>query len=94
MNISRVVAFLEFCVASVLTYFSMVAAWSVLGPHTDPRYRLDAWPLLGLYVVLPLAAAFWLCAAALFWRWKYRWGIHTLPGAILLADWWWLGYAV
>jgi hypothetical protein len=94
MKVSIVVASLELCVASALTFFAGVAAWSAFGPHDDRWGHLDAWSSLALFLLLPLAVAFWICAAALFWKWRYRWSLHALPSAIVIGEWWWLGYAV
>ena len=88
MKTSRVVACVEFFVASVLTCFAGVAAWNVLVPPTDRWAYLDAWPSFALFLVLPLAVAFWICGAALFWDWRYRWRFHALPGVILIAELW------
>jgi hypothetical protein len=87
MRLSRVVACVEFSVASVLTYFAGVAAWNVVVPPADRWAYLDAWPSLALFLALPLAVAFWICGAALFWNWRYRWSLHALLGVIVIMDW-------
>ena len=90
MKASRVLACVEFSVASMLTSFAGIAAWNVVVPPTDRWAYLDAWPSLALFLALPLAAAFWISGAALFWNWRYRWSLHALPSVILIADWWFI----
>jgi hypothetical protein len=98
MKPGRVVAWIELCLAVVLTCASAVSAWDVFFTPRDPRWRgyeEVAWIAFLLWT--SLAASLWICSTALFRGWRQRWVLHLLPVVAVIAACsspWWLRYAV
>jgi hypothetical protein len=97
MKARRVVAWIELCVAAILTLVSAASAWEVFVAPADPHrvgYGEVAW--LALLLETPLAVSFWICAVALLRGWRRRWLFHILPVAVIAAccSPLWLRYAV
>ena len=98
MKLGRVVAWIELCLAAVLTYIGAASAWEVFFTPVDPRrvgYGEVSW--LAFVLATPLAVSLWICGTALFRGWRRRWVLHLLPTVVVIAACvfpLWLRYAV